>query len=206
MNFIQYTKPTFSVVTLAEVWEHLRITPYGSPLASDLDDTLTRLIETATLDIEARARRSLVTRTLRLFTSAFPDSGEGISLYRPPVVSITSVDYYDADNTLTEVDPSNYFLTEGTDLPSVQFVSTFSVTPYARPDAVQVTYVAGYRGTGSPESSTQLEAVGKIPKVFLDAVLYKIEALYANTSPADRDSLEKMIDAILVPHKVFLGV
>ena len=206
MNFITYTKPAYAAVTLAEVWEHLRLTPYGSPEGTDLDNLLTRLIETATLDIESRVRRSFVTRTLRLFTKEMPEVGVGVPLYRPPVVSITSVAYYDGDNVLTEVDSTNYFLTEGHDLPSVQFVSTFSPTLYTRPDALQITYVAGYRGSGSPEASTQAEAVANIPKVFLDAVLYKVESLHANTSPTDRDALEKLIDSILVPHKVHLEV
>jgi uncharacterized phiE125 gp8 family phage protein len=111
------------------------------------DDYIQTLIEAAVDACEEYTSLAIMPQTWKMYLSGFP-SGE-IELPRSPVTGIDSIFYYDADADLTEWGSSPYpyelvpsgkyrkarvVLGEGESFPST----------YARPDAVVITYDAGY--------------------------------------------------------------
>lgn len=221
MNITIVTPPPFEPVTLSEVYAQLRITPdrIGSPGEETHPDDamLTRNIVTAREQVESMARRSLVQRTLRLSMPGFPTGSRGqfpaartqapefIRLYRPPVLRVESVRYFDAENALQTVDAANYYVTDE-EVPELRFVTTFSAPAvYPRPDAVRVQYVAGYTPLGSPPT-TQTEFTANLPGALRDAVLIGVELLYGNMTPADAAAATTMQSLMVQPHKVHLSL
>lgn len=201
MNITCTVEPAFEPVTLAQVWLHLRLDAEGSPLGTPFDAELTRYITAARQRVEQLTHTAMMEQTLRLSAAGFPASGCGIAL-RPPVISVTSVQYLDADNALQTLAPSSWYVTDDV-VPDLR-LTTGAPPPavYARPDAVRVTYQAGYAGDGSP--STQAEAAANVPQDLISAVLLGIEMLHANTSPADREALDKAREAICSFYRVLI--
>lgn len=131
---------------------------------ADLDaeyDYVESLIRASTQAAEDRTQRALTPQTWQMVLSGFPCSGR-IVLERPPLVSVTSVAYYDRAGDAQElaVSPAE-FLT----VPSGAY-SKAEIRPLAgetwpstatRPDAVTVTYRCGYE---EPTAEYELIKVG----------------------------------------------
>lgn len=215
MNLTVTTEPLFEPVTLAEVYTHLRLDPDDSPATHPDDAALLRHITSARKMVELMTRRALIEQTVRLSMSGWPVVNQWwptnsqrreivreIRLIRPPVISVASVSYYDADNVLQTLDAGDYYVTDE-QVPELRLVSTF-VTPtvYDRPDAVRVSYVVGYLGTGSPTSDTQADAAANVPAPLKEAVLMGVQLLYDDLSPADRQAIENMREATVQPYRV----
>lgn len=162
MNLTIVTAPTAKPFTLNQLYDHLRMDVQGSPQAHDDDDTLNALMETARAGCENIVKRSLLPQTLRISCRSFPVSREtyvrwdrqtqpepitAIKLFRPPIVSVSHVKYYDADNVLQTLSASNYYITDD-QVPELKFTGT-APTVYDRPDAVRIEYVAGYANAAS---------------------------------------------------------
>lgn len=201
MNITVTTQPPFGAVTLASVWEHLRVDVDGSPLESPLDDTYRRNILTATREFEKSTRTSVVEQSVRISVGTVPSCGIRL---QPPVQSITSVKYRDSANALQAVDAADYYLTDDFP-PHLMFVTGWSApTLYARPDAIRVEYIAGYAADGSPpELESDYQA--NIPSGIKDAVLLRVEQLQANTSPQDDERLARAIECIERGYRVYLS-
>ena len=221
MNITIVTPPPFEPVTLGEVYAHLRLSPdhEGSPGEETHPDDamLARHITTARQEVEQMARRSLVQQTLRLSMAGFPSTVRGsfppartqvpevIRLYRPPVLRVESVSYYDADNALQVVDAASYYVTDER-VPELRFTISFAApTVYSRPDAVRVLYVAGYTPLGSPPT-TQDDFVANVPSTLRDAILIGVQLLYDNMLPADATAASNMQMMMVQPLKVQLSI
>lgn len=217
MNITITTPPPFEPVTLAEVWKHLRLDPDGSPLEHPDDAMLERHITTARQHVESMTRRALVQQTVRLSMGAFPVSCDyatvswrrrevvrKILLHRPPIIRVESVSYFDGDNALQTLDAADYYTTDE-QVPELRFASAFSApTIYDRPDAVRVTYVAGYAPEGSPPV-TQDEYRASVPMPLRDAILAGVQLLYDDLAAADADKLERMREALVQPYRIQLA-
>jgi uncharacterized phiE125 gp8 family phage protein len=202
MNLTTIVKPPYGAVPLSAVWLHLRLDADGSPLATALDDALERNIITATAEFEAATRSAVIEQTLRLSVGSVSDTG--IDLPRPPLIRVNSVSYYDSTNILQTVASADYYVTDDFP-PRLRFVTGWvAPTLYDRPDAIRVEYVVGYRGDGSP-TDTEAEYQANVPKQIQDAVLIYVEMLQANTSPADREALEKAFKCIASSFEVPLS-
>lgn len=216
MNLTIIHEPPFEPVTLLDVYRVLRVDPTGSPAEHPLDDDFTRNIVTARRQVEAYTRRSLIRQTLRLSCAGFPTTCQGsylasrtsniptrVHLLRPPLQYVQRVEYFDADNALQLVDSASYYTTDDK-LPELRFVSSF-VAPatYDRPDALRVTYVAGYEGEGSPPSN-QAEFAEHVPSEIKEAILVGVQMLQTSVSPADFDLLKKMQASLLSTVRVLL--
>jgi uncharacterized phiE125 gp8 family phage protein len=213
MNVTVIQPPPFQPITLQDVYSSLRLDTEGSPPTHPDDVMLLGLIEAARADIEKRVRRSLVRKTLRASYAGFPDtrlSGTNpaqaaLTLHRPPLVSVDSVQYYDPENTLRTIDRADYYVTDE-DPPRLRFVSSFSApTVYDRPDAVRVTYTVGYATTGSPPT-TQADYAANVPEPLKQACLLSVQALYDDLQPADWDRLQRAIEALVQPLRVQLAL
>ena len=140
---------------------------------------ITRLITTATELAEAYTNRAFITRPLQLMLDQFPVgdlpwwdgvregtvrafAGDGIiTLPKPPIVTVSSVQYYDLTNTLRTVDPSIYFV-DALAEPGRIALNLGVTWPVDTRDraAVLVNYTAGYGSTPAA-----------VPAIVQDAIL-----------------------------------
>ncbi|MES2789966.1 MAG: head-tail connector protein [Planctomycetota bacterium] len=130
------------------------------------------LIAAAQRLIETKLSRQLLPATLRLHRDRFPcGSDRTIWLRRPPVQSVESVKYVASDGTLTTLDPSAYIVDEFFTPPRIVRANGAS-WPAARvgPQAVQVTFVAGYVNAAA------------VPATIKQAALLLIDHWYENRS------------------------
>lgn len=147
-------------VTLDEVKLHLKID-------GTLEDTLlTSLISTVTEFYENFTKRDFITKTYRLFDHHFRTYYE---IRKCPNVTITSIKYFDLNNTEQTVASDVYELTETPDFP-VLYKQPKQIWPsvYNKPQAVNITFTCGY-GTAAD-----------VPDVLKQAILIGIAALYEN--------------------------
>lgn len=166
MGHILVTPPAVEPVTLLEAKDFLRVD------GSSEDATITGLISAARIHAEKFLRRSLVTQTRKVTLPAFPCGP--IRLSYGPVQSISSVNYYDAANVATVLSSTLYALDAAPDIPLVypsvdELWPTDALAPSygLRPDAVSVTYVAGY-GLAVAVPETIKLGIKVIASVFFD--------------------------------------
>lgn len=194
MNLTILTPPQFEPVSLGEVYESLRI---DEAPGEDQQAHLERLITTARREVEHLTQRSLVRQQLRLSTGSF----NGLSLLRPPTISVELVQYYDAGNVLQTVDPENWYLTDDL-VPQIELAGGMNFSTYNRRDAVRVTYWAGYPVDGSPGTNWE-EVIANVPSEAKDAILIGVQLLYEAMDPTDRDRLERARAALINGLKVY---
>lgn len=146
MGLVQTTPPAAGTtpLSLAEAKQQLAL----APSESGHDQLVTRLVAAATEQAEQWTGRALLTQTWRLTLDRFP-LGE-IRLPRPPLQSITTVQYIDEDGATQTLDESLYQVTS--DAEPARLAPAYGESwPATRcqPEAVLVTYVAGYGAAGS---------------------------------------------------------
>ena len=213
MNVTVVAPPPFQPITLADVYRGLRLDTEGSPETHPDDTMLVGHIAAACADVEKRLHRSIIRQTLRASYAAFPSptlSGRNpaqtaLSLPGAPVVSVSSVQYHDTENTLRTVDAAAYYLTDEQQ-PRLRFTTGFlAPSVYDRPDAVRVTYVVGYAPSGSPPT-TQADYAANVPPPIKQACILGVQALYDDLQPADWDRLQRAIESLVQPYRVQLTV
>lgn len=162
------TAPTAEPVSRTEAKAHLRVD------TSDDDTYIDTLITVARRRVEADSLHALLTQTLELRLSGFP-SGNAIELPAPPLQSVTSVKYTDADEAVTTVATSVYaadtYSTPGrVVLKAGQSWPVFTPSP-ANP--VTIRYVAGWTSAGA------------VPADLRQAVLLLVGHLYEHREPVN---------------------
>lgn len=155
------TPPAMEPVSRNDVKLRSRITD------SSQDDSIDRYIVSARRYVENRLERQLIqatwkqsfdrfpspcdrTRDKDLRRPSFSDPSRVLVLDRPPLISVTSIQYYDSAGVLQTWDASNYVVDNFSEPGRIQLAdgSMWPVTAY-RLNAVQVTYVAGYGADSS---------------------------------------------------------
>lgn len=144
------TGPSFEPATLAEAKQHCRVD------ISDDDTLITGLISAARAYLEHAFGRAIAAQTIQLNLAEFPGASRqnpraAIRIPRPPLASVTSVQYYDAAGTLTTLSAAEYqvdTLREPGEL-VVKPGGEWPETEEDRVGAVQVTYVAGVATAGA---------------------------------------------------------
>lgn len=113
------------------------------------DDTthtrhLERAISAAIADAERHTRRAFITQTWRLSLSCFPS--QRIYLPRPPLQSVTSITYVDANGTTQTLSSSLYQVsTDGSPgFVEPAFGQSWPSVRSETIEAVKITYVAGF--------------------------------------------------------------
>ena len=145
MSYQLTSAPEEEPLSLPEAKAHLRVDH------TDEDDEITSLISLARRKIEHDAMIQLVTATWKLYRDRFPTrhwqhSPRVIELTKPPIQSVTSLEYYDPAGDLQTFDPANYY-TDLISRPGRITLKNGLVWPtleIARPNAVIITFVAGY--------------------------------------------------------------
>lgn len=183
------TPPDDLPLSVAEARQHCRID------GTDDDALVAALIQAATDHLDGWngiLGRCLMTQTWR---QDFPGFGCRMRLPLAPVQSVSQVTYYDADNAQQTLASSVYaLLTDAVGSYVTLAPNQDWPTTYRRPDAVSVTYVAGYGGATD------------VPQAIKQAMLLMISHWYENREAATvgviASSLPMAVDALLTPYRV----
>ena len=187
------------IISLEDARTHLRITPYGDPLAHSDDAYITGLVTAAREWTEEYLQRPIGTQTLELALDAFPSDIE----LKADVQSVESLKYIDSDNTEQTIGSTNYSLDNysvpGWVLQAVDYSwpSTGSVG-----NAVKVRFIAGYTD-GLADNNNPC------PKAIISAMLLIIGNLYENRQENTKlatVSLPMGVYSLLQPYRLGLGV
>lgn len=128
--------PSTLPVTLEEFKLHARID------IDDDDDFCTSALTAATDQCEVETERALVTQTWR---ALYPDWAVCLVLPRPPLASVTSVEYQDTAGDWQTVASSNYYVHTDAEPGIIQFKDTYSFQSLSDSAfAVRVVFVTGY--------------------------------------------------------------
>jgi len=115
------------------------------------DDLISSLIQSAREAIEIWIARTLVTTTWGLYLDDFPPSGSPIGVPRPPLQGVSLVKYYDTDGNIQAWGSSNYHVDTVQSPGRIVRVygQTYPDVQLGRPNAVEITFTAGYGDAGS---------------------------------------------------------
>lgn len=146
-------------ITLDEAKAHLRV------IGSDEDGHLTGLIIAAREMAEGRLNRTIRQRAI---TEVFSGWHEGLVLPKPPVVSVESITYTDADGTVQTLPPEDYYAGVHVEPAIVELAPGFRAPAlHFRRHPIAVTYIAGY-------------GAGDVPRAIIQWMLLAIGAMYQN--------------------------
>ncbi len=163
MNVNIITPPTSEPVTLDEAKSHLRVE------VPDDDLLIGALIMAAREEVERRTWHSLMTQTLEVVYDFWPLK-RYIELPRPPLQSVTSVIYRDANNTPTTWDAGDY-LVAADQIPGKvvpQWGKHWPSLTLAPVSGITIRFVAGWSNAAN------------VPKLLKQAMLLLIGLWYEN--------------------------
>ena len=187
MGLSVITEPTIDAVDvlgMSRVKEHLRVD------GTQDDDLIRTYAQAAFGHIEGVTWRALITQTLKL---TLPRFRIPIYLPRDPIQSVDAVTYVDtngAEQTLTE---STQWVAYTNSTP-VEVRPAYQVSwPSSRfvPDAIRVTFTAGYGTT-----------VRDLPDSIVQAALLIIGDLFEHRESSRDERLNRAVDALLAPHMI----
>jgi uncharacterized phiE125 gp8 family phage protein len=162
------TGPTAEPITLAEVKRQL----FLAESDTSQDAELLSRIQAAREKWESDTDTYLLTQTLSVTAEAF--AGREIELSGRPIQSITSIQYYDENNTLQTFSSSLYSFNATEREIELKWNETWPVTAI-RWDAVKITYVAGYT------------SIAAVPAIYKQSMLHFVTYLqYGNRGDNDR--------------------
>lgn len=156
--------PAVEPLSTAEAKNHLRVD------TADDDILIDALIKAARERVEDLSHRALITQTWRYSLDAWPE-GDVILLPRPPLVSVSQIQYLDTAGSPTTWASSNYIV--DTDSEPGRVVLAYGIswpTETLYPSApIQITYDAGYGAAGS-----------NVPQHLRQAILLLVGHWYEN--------------------------
>lgn len=142
------TAPTFDPMEISEAQEHLII--------QGQESYITELLLTARGMVERYLNRSL---TLQTWTAYADQWCRKFVLPYAPLLSVTSIKYYDGNGVLQTLSASNYWVNTVKDPGYILFAYDFTPPQLqiGRPNAIEIEYKAGY--TSSTDRETQQHAI-----------------------------------------------
>lgn len=194
-NLVLVTAPTEEPITLPEAKAFLRVESGDT----EQDGVIAAFISGARRYVEHQTNRKLITQTWKLLLDEFPcrtgrDPYASIDLPHPPLQSVTSIEYMDVEGNPQTLATSVYLVDTGT-LPGrvrLKRNQEWPATPSYEPNAVAVTFRAGYGGPESVEDDLR-QAMWLI----LGDSYENREAQIAGTIMTGNDRLGELID----PHR-----
>lgn len=141
MSLLLTAPPTSEPVTLSEAKVHLRV-------GSSAEDTLiSALIAAARQVAENECRRAFITQTWEKTLDLFP---EAIELPYPRTIGVTAITYLDRDGAAQTLSPASYLVDTKSEPGWVTPAYGYAwPETYLVPNAVTVTYTAGYGANGA---------------------------------------------------------
>jgi uncharacterized phiE125 gp8 family phage protein len=148
--------PTVEPITLSQAKVQCKL----DPDYDDEDEALQIYIQAARELVEEITGRSLITQTRVIRFDTFPSCYE-ISLDYGRLIAVTTLQYYDSTEVLTTLSSTEYWTDEHSEIPRIRVKTSWPAT-YDRPNAVVITYTAGYGATASTVPGPLIEAVKRI--------------------------------------------
>jgi uncharacterized phiE125 gp8 family phage protein len=204
-------EPDVEPITLADLRLHLGIVPYevDSNGAGDHphDAMIMAMLAAARTHAEEFTGRSIALKTYELRLDGWPEDTE-VELPMPPLVSIESVKYIDADEVEQTISATDYVIdtyepTAGWLLPAS---GTTWPTPLAVVNCVRIRYRAGYQ---VPEPDSSPEDAPDLPGAIRAALLLLVGHFYENREAVSSKALTEVplaVTALLRPYRVRLGM
>lgn len=203
------TQPAYEPVSLAQAREWLRL---------ESDDTantavLQLLIAAMREDAENLTHRAFVSRQLRLNLEAWPSChtyGSRIELPYAPLISVDSFKYINTEGVLTTLATDQYSVHDEAEPAFV--IPAYQVTwPTIRqvPNAIQITFTAGYAVGSPPDEAAAQENVPRVLKLWMET---KLATLFENreqiisgatVAKVPRDFTDGLLDSITVGTRLF---
>jgi len=179
------TAPAAEPVSIDEFKSHGRID------IADEDTLIAAYIKAARRQVEKIARRALVTQTWDLYLDKFPKEST-LKIPRPPLQSVTSIKYYDPDDSESTFPASSYVVDAVTEPGRVVLKSgeTWPSDTLRVVNGMIVRFVAGFG------------LVADVPDEYKQAIKLLVSHWYENREPmvatgAVPKALEFSIDALL---------
>lgn len=175
MQLTRTVAPTVEPVTLTDQKEHARI------LHNYEDTYLEGLIALSRAYCEKHLGQSFVTQTWEMKLDRWPyyentNRHAAIQLPYGPLQAVSSVQYYDQNSTLTTMPSSDYVVTVGNVGRVAPGYNKYWPTTIPRPDAITVTYQAGYGGAAASTDPTASAAA--VPREIKHAIKFYAQHLY----------------------------
>ena len=177
------SEPAVEPVTLTEAKLHLRVDH------TDDNSLITILIQAAREITEQHLGRSLITQSRTVKLDYFPRCNE-ITVPYGPLVSVTTLKYYDEDEVQQTMSSTLYWVDASSDIGRIRVKDAWPGT-YDMPNAVEVIYVAGYGAAGS-----------NVPQAIKAAILLIVGHLYENREQVgdQRYELPFGVETLLAPY------
>jgi uncharacterized phiE125 gp8 family phage protein len=208
-RLVETTPPAIEPLALDEVKTFLRVDQ------SNDDALISALITAARMFCEANTGRSLITRSYSLFLDRWPEARlphrfrpgaedrpyslpvervtKAIDLPYPPLLSVTQINIYAADNSATVFDPDSYFVdTAGVPGRVVLTQGAMPPLPGRIANGIEIQYTAGY---GTAETD--------VPVLLRQGMLQVIAHLYEHRGDSpDQALLASGAAAIFQPYRL----
>lgn len=136
MRYELKTAPTALAVSVADMKDHLRIADY-----SDHDAMIQTYIEAETRSFEHKSNTCLCAQTWYAYLS-FEEVVEKVYLNKYPITAISSIKYYDSDNSQQTLSTDDYSVTYAL-RPSEIIIDDIPAV-YERVDAMVIEFIAGF--------------------------------------------------------------
>ena len=183
--------PTAKPLNILELKEHLRISH------SRADAHLQAIIDAVCEEIDGPdgyLRRAVMTQTWVAKYRCFPSGTGPWPLPLPPLQGVSSITYFDENNVSQTVNAANYAVhtpAGAAGFVELNFGSNWP-SSYDRPDAVSITFVAGYGST-----------VAGVPQRIRHGLKLLAASLYTNRGDmvGDRGVDPAILDRMLGPHR-----
>ena len=203
------SQPSYEPVSLAEARRWVRL---------EDDDTantpaLQLLIKAMREDAENLTHRAFIQRQYRLNLPNYPTDcswGYRIELPFPPLRSVDSFKYYDTDGVLTTLAADQYDVHDEAEPAFI--VPAYSVswpTIRLRPDALQITFTAGYAAGSPTDEAAAQEGIPSSLKLWMQT---KLATLFAQREQiitgtivvkVSRDFTDGLLDSLVVGTRLF---
>ena len=179
---------------------HLRLDTEGSPPSNPDDALVTALITVAREAVENFTELTVAVNDFQMKLDYFPPAE--INLGTWPVNSIASVTYVDANGATQTISSADYAL-DTFSKPAQINLAYGKTWPMVRnqPNAVTVTFEAGYTGDTSPVAN-------EMPKALKQAMLLTITDLYENRGALGSKQnyeIPVMAQYLMAPYRINMG-
>lgn len=173
--------PSDEPLDVQEAMQHLRLTD------SAHDEEVMRLVAAAREFCERQANRTFRVEATHVWTTdSWPCSGFTLPWF-PPLKSVTTIKYYDANGAQQTLSSSNYRLELSTNGAGKVHWDDDATLPDidTRHDAIEVTFVTGYADKDS------------IPRTAVQAVKTKMTELWGDGTENELRAAERCTDRLL---------
>jgi uncharacterized phiE125 gp8 family phage protein len=180
MSLKLITAPTLEPVTLEEAKKHLRIE------SSDEDVEITGWIQAAREWCEGYQNRAFITQTWELALDSFP-LGTYIKIPKPPLQSVTSVKYYDTDETENTFSADSYHVDTYSEPGRIvlKYGETWPSDTLRTANGVIIQFKVGYG-----------DAAASVPEKVKQAIKVLVGHLYENREATDIKELKEVPFAV----------